>query len=718
MPVFRQPLFTLAVVVVLLPRAAAEPPSVPISDYRLVRIDGRTDVIRMADDKLERLDGGTFGTVWKRGLTAADQPQLAKFKTGEEDDPTATLRYVRRVLTTGPDLTGDGKGDCVFGLDFQPDLVAVDGTTGDVLWWHRNRPRPDGMREGPYAGDQVGQSFVLAEPLAFDADGDGVPDLITGFNCAGVTYRDVKDREKVRTYPSEAVVQAVSGRTGKPLWTFRLDDTLFERPVSSDSFLDYSQTLGTWKGEPTVTAAAAGRAWTLKVRTGEAVGPAVKLPARSPRTFKEHPRLFDPDGTGELAVLTVTGGKETQTGPGDPTPHLIVTAVRIATGEVLWEVEHAGLTLEWRPQQEANAARACDWPAPFRPSAKADDKREDVLLPFKRAGAAGAYWHGVERLDGRTGRSVWRRRILVDEDANHDHLAIARLTAGPDLTGDGCQELFAVFGVIDPTQRNATTQVDRVGTPTHERVCVTALSGADGGLLWQRQMPDGLKRAHRGTCGFAPLQWQRPAADARPQLVVPRVDPFDGTGCFTWVVEPATGFVRDSLQGLEWIDAPDGREVFGHVPGSWNPRVQPDRGRLYRWSPALKTEAAEGGVLPAADAAVNLPTRAAFPWQERPLPWAGTRAVWWEAGGGLFVLLLAVAAVRRRWLAAVVLLVLVLLVSGGVSCWLLHTDAANMDPEESYTLANWYGVGCITATGFLPFAAWFAVVRAKRRRPL
>ena len=154
-------LLGLVVALWLAQAALAQTRTIPVGQYRLTHIDGRTDVLRAADHKFERIDGRTLATVWKRGLTSEDQPGLAKLKT-KGRDPTLTLRYVREFLTRCPVLNGNGKGDFVFGLDFEPDLVAVNGASGEVLWWHRNRPRP----EGPLVDG--GGGFVLAEPLTHD----------------------------------------------------------------------------------------------------------------------------------------------------------------------------------------------------------------------------------------------------------------------------------------------------------------------------------------------------------------------------------------------------------------------------------------------------------------------------------------------------------------------------------------------------------------------
>jgi hypothetical protein len=699
----------LASLLAFAPGAVAQTSTIPVGEYRLLRIDGSTAVLRMVNNKLELLDGDGLFPRWARGLTADDQPGLAKYRT-EDNDPTTTLRFVRRIARDCPDLNGDGKGDLVLGLDFEPDLVAVDGTNGDVLWWHRNRPRPAGTQFAVAGGD----SFVLSDPLQFDVDGDGTPDLVTGFSCAA--YSLMTPAGKKEEMPAETLVQAVSGRTGKPLWSRHVADGGFDRPSLPDKFIDYFQVLGTWKGEPTVTVVARGDAWTLKLRTGEPVGPAVK-PAGL--TFnvgghQERARFFDPDGNGELAVVLLSpGGEPIKHGDDQPTPNLKVSAVRAATGEVLWEATQEGLKTDWRPMSESDQAAACDWPLPVA----FEGGKQDLVLPFLQwqPGHIGrSYWHGLERRDGRTGHSVWRRRLLVEEPDTRDKVAVPRLLAGPDLTGDGCADLFAVQEVEDHKRWEAHKAWVSTGFPKKDFVTVTALSGKDGGLLWQRVLPEGMKEAATvGRPSLEPAAWWRSAEGVRAQLVIPRSDNFDGEGCHVWVVEPATGFVRAALGGMEWVAPVDGKGlVLGHVPGSWNPRRTPDEGRLVQWRPGLEADLDEAGNLPAGGAAVTLPVRPAFPWQERPLPWAATRSLWWEVGAGVFVVLLVVLLVRRHFRSAFGFLFLVVLLSVAISYWQVHADAAAMDPEEHYVFGNWYGIAPITASAFVPLMALWTVALA------
>src|SRR5262245_22649408 len=182
--------------------------------YRLLSIDGRTDILRVVDNKLQRLDGRTLLEVWKRGMTSTDQPTLRQLKEGDGFDPTGTLRYIRHVSRQCPDLNGDRQGDLIVGLDYQADLAAVSGKDGGILWWFRTHARPLTEVE-----NDEGDSFVLAEPTLLDVDGDGTLDVLAGFACARQHFKRDDRKEQ---HPQQTLIQAVSGKTGKLLWKHEL----------------------------------------------------------------------------------------------------------------------------------------------------------------------------------------------------------------------------------------------------------------------------------------------------------------------------------------------------------------------------------------------------------------------------------------------------------------------------------------------------------------
>jgi hypothetical protein len=546
-----------------------EPVEPVTGEFKLVRIDGRTDILTMADDKLRRTSGATGKELWTRGLTAKDQPTLPQPADEKALDVTRWNRFVRHVAAEGPDLNGDGHGDLVLMLQIQPDLLAVSGKDGAVLWWHQARPLP---AEALGQGLTSDGTLALCEPLLCDVDGDGTPDVLAAFSCAARDFR-LKDRQKL-SLPYEAFIEAVSGRTGQTLWKHRLEDVAF---IHSHNFIPFSLTPSRQGGKPALTVFAGNRLLTLDLATGARIAGPVPLPG--PRIeHEELPRFFEPR-RGEPALIGMLKGR-----PRDPNQQtsqgtLVLSAMSTATGQTLWETTVEGLH-EGLRRRERDRTPPYDWPLPF-PVARS----QDLLVPFRERDASGHHkdWHGVERLDGRTGKAVWRRRLFRDDDPYEQNTrALNRLLVGPDLNGDGVPEVFVAVAAVDETVWEKNKSWVTTGFPRYYWVNVAALSGADGSLLWHTVPPEPFSQ-------FAALDrlfWWQPGADGRPQLVVPMANFFDGSELKAWVLDAATGAVRHTLAGLEALAAADFdgdglADLHGFRPFKFNPRGRPEPGKLH-----------------------------------------------------------------------------------------------------------------------------------------
>jgi outer membrane protein assembly factor BamB len=542
-------------------------------DFKLIHIDGRTDILTMADNKLQRTSGATGQVLWARDLTAADQPGLAP----DAEDRQA-LRLLRPLPSQAPDLDGDGFGDLVFGVQFRPELVAISGKDGSALWRHRARAQPADAR---FDWGGRGSSGLLAEPLFRDVDGDGLPDVLTAVTCEDLELRFPDGR--VERPPAEVLIQAVSGRTGKTIWSTRLDGIRVRRYPVGQEFEPFSLTAARRQGRPILIAWAAGKLFTLDLRSGKIVAGPVAVPPVRPRfaMADEPPRFFDPDGSGELAFLSMTGAAMPNAGDLVSQGAMKIAAVSASTGQTLWETVVEG----WTERQRAKHGPATqrDWPLPI---AAVRGAGQDLLVPFRERERMGRWeacdWHGVERLDGRTGKTVWRRRLVRHDERDVDDPIRTRLLTGPDLNGDGQPEIFVATSAVDYGLWEANKRWAESGFPKYYYPNVVALSGADGALLWHARLGDGFSEG----ADLDPLFWWQPGADGRPLLVVPLANFFDGSELQAWALDVATGRVRHTLAGLEAVAAHDFDgdgllDLHGYRPKEFNPRGTPGPGKLH-----------------------------------------------------------------------------------------------------------------------------------------
>jgi outer membrane protein assembly factor BamB len=555
-----------------------DPMEMPTGNYQLVSIDGRTDILTMVDDRLRRTSGAIAKEIWTRGLNVREQPNLAQFlpKDVDAEQGPERLRFLLPLPSVGPDLDGDGHGDLVFGVQNFPDLVSVSGTDGAIQWWYRNRVGlPADVPE-----KTTRSGFVLAEPLFLDVDGDGLPDALTGFTCDS-RIREFGEKENPNL-PEETVVQAVSGKTGSLLWSRRLDDVVIQRPNSGRNSVPFQLTPARWQGKPILIVFAKDRLFSLDPRNGEQVAPSIPVPSNSlGKSNESHPpRLFDPNGNGELAVVALT-----ETTALDPNRREQAAAMKVAvtsavTGQTLWESKLEGLSDMFRISRVFHE-KPPDWPF----VADLDGSgRQDVFLPFRDRDRAEYHkdWHGLARFDGRTGKLVWRRRVCRDDDPYESNRALTGFLVGPDLNGDGQREVFVAVTTVDDQLWESNKNWVTSGFPKMYYPNVAALSGANGDLFWHTRVPEGFSEHSNLERPF----WWQPGPDGRPAFVVAVSNFYDGSEQKAFAFDAASGKLRQALAGLESVTARDFDgdglpDLCGYRPKQFNPRGNPGAGQLH-----------------------------------------------------------------------------------------------------------------------------------------
>ncbi len=505
------------------------PPLAVSRTCEVVDLAGRADVLLVTDKSLRRLDGATAKPVWDVSLHTADQPDLAGIhwdgSTKAPQSGKGPFDHRPQLLRPAPDLNGDGVRDLVWACRHQAALLAISGQEGKVLWCFQARP-------------SVARSTVLGTPVVMDVNGDGTPDLI--ITCAS--------RADAAAPPGQAErwVEAVSGRTGQSLWSFALDRQWFARPgpttpsdqtvrtgyrnelvrtgptdvpfdsrwfpspdTQEERLTPWTRRAGTWEfvpyaaqviqqgNRPRVVVAAGTHLLELDVATGQPLRPAHDfgyVPVRAPQ-------FADLDGDGQAEALLLRAV---------PTGGLTLTVLALTSQQLLWE---AFVAADWgwhwyEPPVE--------WPL----LADLDgDGRLEVIVPYREA-AGDQDWHGLTVRAGASGHVRWQRR-LAQTPTWQPALQLNRFVLGPDLDGDGRQEVFvaAVSSVADRP-------------PEALSVFIDALSGQDGHPLWwwRHALPEDTHAE------LGPLRWWQADRDGWPQLVVSYVPCRDSSyvGTATW----------------------------------------------------------------------------------------------------------------------------------------------------------------------------------------
>ena len=392
----------------------------------MVLSPGRADLVEWTGETLIRRDGATGRPVW-------DASRPAKPRDPKRD-PVAWLhrlsyhvdeqRYVVPVRPA-PDLDGDGTADIVWAFRGTPSLLALSGKDGAFLWTYsadaEGKEGPD--PHGPAWPESIEQAprfgRVLGSPSHEDVDGDGIPDLVAAFAIFEDGPRGILPPGQVAylnpwlfSHPGRRVIAAVSGRSGRPLWSTPIDRK--STTIPSDPF-DRGATLLHARRGSTVAFVDGSRWIGLDPATGQPRVPPIDLGFVPDRPVQ----YGDLDGDGAPDVLAL-GAAFGASGPLHG-----LAAFSTATGTRLWikpmaipfDYPHPPLIMGW----------------PLVVDLDGDGHAELAYPDIGSLVPQGSHL-GIRMVDGQTSGTRWHQPLCPNPGSFG---GVAHLIAGPDLDADG-----------------------------------------------------------------------------------------------------------------------------------------------------------------------------------------------------------------------------------------------------------------------------------------
>ena len=419
-----------------------------------------------------------------------------------------------------------------------------------------------GLRaNGPESNDndmEVIPAKIIDVPALADVDRDGAPDLIATIIFSEPDEESARQRRAksrgVLAAPEESfhrrMVIAVSGRSGRLIWSYPLDQAFAAIPRES-----WKRTAMLMKGrQQMLVGILDGKQWLgLDATTGRAQAGPFQLGFSPIRPLQQ----ADLDGDGEPELLAL------QFGPAGR--HNTLHALSIKTGRELW-AEIVGEIYEpsrWNVAANPDLPMAADLD---------DDGRPEIVAAGSGVIQPLGFYCGVKLLDGQTGKPRWQHPMHQDSSAND---GLIQAIVAPDLNGDGTRDLITIS--LFEGKNPAKSPVPAPDEPV--RAYVDALSGKDGSplWLWHVDLPS------REFTRFWPLHWWGYGHDGWPLLAVPlggsRADGVERNfgrsqlnPPIVHLLEASTGIERQSVSGLSKprysdLDGDGLADLWGEVDG-------------------------------------------------------------------------------------------------------------------------------------------------------
>jgi outer membrane protein assembly factor BamB/tRNA A-37 threonylcarbamoyl transferase component Bud32 len=517
-------------------------------------VNGRADFFVIGPTRLLRKSGATLDVLndWGPGM-------LAETVAGRQPGFRWHDLIAQRPGIVRPAPVVDGEPLLVLASRATPSLVAVSGKVGRLLWWHRTGPAPAPGERDQFLGQVLGDPIVTAL--------DGRPVLVTTFGTG-----------QARSGEPWLSVEAIDAATGRPLWPqpHMTEQRVLDRPTDLPD-----GTVGVLPadGGPVVAVMAGRRLAGLDLRTGQLrwshdLEPLIGAWDNCKKAPPRFGLFGNPPEPGVLLSFDAQADPSRTTTDSHP---VTVAAVSLRTGRLIWRHEltvgpaFSRGSLQDGPILEASGGGAADVILVYGdPETQFSDRV-------------------IELLDGHSGARRWRYAFPTLQTLTWLGSQWAQVTVGPDLDGDGRREVLVASAFGSSLPQPVTGQPGTYTSGLADRLCVEALSGADGRPLWRWLHP------YHGSPKLGPLlEWRQPGADGWPHLLVPLVLPdntpgptfvlSEGTGKLTQVFGKVSNLRHTDLDG-DGIpdllgDAPDGSIVSmrGVMPEAWR--------RLGPWQPA------------------------------------------------------------------------------------------------------------------------------------